>query len=167
MVQNKKLSKGFTLIELIIVITIIALFSGMLFAYYGNFNEEKKLQSEVKKITAIAYLARSKATAGDLDLNLPACSDFLGYRININSSSTYALERNCGGTYVSVQTQTLPTNTTITSAIPLLVLFKPLSAGTDLSSPTTVVIKDSFINRCMSIQISTLGVITENAAYAC
>lgn len=159
--------RGFTLIELIIVVFIVVLFAGLSLANYGQFNEEKKLDDEAKKLSAILYLARTKATAADTDPNLAPCSDFQGYRVLFTSappSYTYMMERNCGGTYKSVQAQTLSSNITFNTAVSQI-LFKPLNAGTDLTSKTKIIIKSTTLEKCIDIQVAPSAVIDEGKKY--
>lgn len=163
MVKDKR--TGFTLIELIIVIFVILLFAGMSLAYYGGFNEDKKLFDEVKKVEATLYLARSKSSAADADPAL--CTDFRGYRLYITNAQTYSLQRNCGGTYGLIQQETLPSTIRITSTTPQQILFKPLNTGTDLVAITSIVIKSTIANRCVNIQVTPLGVVSEGSKYSC
>ncbi len=158
-----KSKNGFTLIELIVVIFIITLFAGMSLANYGRFNEEKKLDEEVKKLSATLYLARSKASAADAD---PAiCSDFKGYRVSIDSSSSsYILERECANSFTTIETQNLPTSTTI-KAVPTSVFFKSLNAGTDLTSQAKITVKNSVLLKCADVTVQPSGVINEEAKY--
>lgn len=156
--------KGFTLIELVVVVTIITLFAGLSIANYGSFNEEKKLIDEVKQLSATLYLARSKTSSADADPDI--CNDFRGYRVSLDSGSpsSFSFERNCNGTYDSTQTHTLTPNVTL-SASTANVSFKPLSAGTDLSSPLTVTLKNTVLSKCIDIVIQPSGVFSESAKY--
>jgi type II secretion system protein H len=54
---------GFTLIELMVVLTIIGIFSGLMFAEMRGTFEEALLRSTARKIVAAASLAGSKAVA--------------------------------------------------------------------------------------------------------
>ena len=159
-------SKGFTLIELIVVIFIISLFAGLSIANYGSFNEEKKLDDEVKRLSATLYIARSKASSADAD---PAvCDDFRGYwvRLDTSSPSSYISERDCQGTYDSTQTHTLTPNVTLSSSTSDI-FFKPLNAGTNLSSNLTIKVKNNKIqpNKCINIIIQPSGIFSESPKY--
>ncbi len=160
---------GFTLIELIIVIFIILLFSGMSLAYFGTYNNDKKLGEELKKLTTILYLARNKASAGDADPSV--CTDFKGYRLNIQDAHTYSLDRNCGGVYTAIQTSTtidpLIIDTPPSGFYPYYILFKPLNTGTDLTVTTNIVIKNPNSSQCIGAQITPLGVIVEGDIFSC
>ena len=155
-------NKGFTFIELIIVVFVLLLFTGLTIANYGNFNEEKKLEDELKRLSSVLHLARTKAVAADADPNLPACADFKGYYATISAAS-YKLERSCAGTPDEVQTYSLPAN--IISKTTLQILFKPLNAGTDLPSVTTVTLRNNILDKCIDIQISPSGTIKEGTKY--
>ncbi len=158
--------KGFTLIELIVVIFIISLFAGLSIANYGAFNEEKKLDDEVERLSATLYLARSKASSADADPDI--CDDFRGYRVSLDTSSpsSYTLERDCQGIYDSVQTHTLTPNVTLSSS-PTDIFFKPLNTGTNLSSALTIKVKNEKIqpNKCINIQVQPSGIFSESPKY--
>ncbi len=157
---------GFTLIELVVVITIIALFAGISLANYGRFNEERKLGDETKELTTAFYLARSKAIAADED-DPSICADFRGYQVNLDTSSpsSFSVERNCGTDFTSILSHTLTPNVTLTAS-PTTVFFKPLSAGTDLTSPLTITLENPTISKAVNIVVETSGVISEGAQYS-
>jgi len=57
--------KSFTLIELLIVVTVIGLFSGLSIAYYNNFTNEKKLEAGADQVYNVLELAKKKTSSGD------------------------------------------------------------------------------------------------------
>ena len=59
MVNNNinKLKQGFTLFEMVIVVGIISILTGMSFTYYGKFAEGRKLESDAKKLSNTIALA--------------------------------------------------------------------------------------------------------------
>lgn len=164
MVKDRR--SGFTLIELIVVIFIIILFSGMSIAYFGTFGEEKKLVDEVKRIEATLYLARSKANSADA-ADPSTCTDFRGYRVSFVDPSTFDLEKNCGGTYTLIQEHVISQGITISSSTPLRVLFRPLNVGTDLTAPTTITLRNAKTSSCIDISLTPLGVINEGTKTSC
>ena len=158
--------KGFTLIELIVVIFIISLFAGLSIANYGAFNEEKKLDDEVKRLSATLYLARSKASSADADPDI--CEDFRGFWVRLDTStpSSYTSERDCNGTFDSTQTHALTSNVTIGAPI-TNVFFKSLNAGTNLSSALTIKVKNGKLQpaKCINIVIQPSGIFSESPKY--
>src|SRR3990167_3435835 len=73
-----KNSGGFTLIEIIITVAIIMLFSGLSIPRYNAYTQELKLRKESNRVKAVLDLAKKKAVASELYNQ--ACTDFNGYR---------------------------------------------------------------------------------------
>jgi len=61
-------TKGFTLIELIVVTVIIAIFASISLSTINRFTNEKQLQNETKKMMIVLELAKSKTNSGDITL---------------------------------------------------------------------------------------------------
>jgi prepilin-type N-terminal cleavage/methylation domain-containing protein len=147
-------NKGFTLIELIVVIGIVSLFTGISIAKYNENASQLKLRNEAKKLVDVLELAKKKALTGDLlDKN---CADFRGYRVIIGSGN-YSLNFNCGGTYTEVQNYNLTTNNSIIGGTgnydftPLMI--NPIFPATAIS------VKNSSINKSIKVNISSIGII--------
>ncbi len=164
-----KIEKGYTLIELLIVIAIIALFSGLSLAYYNNYTDDRKLAGETKQLVDVLNLAYKKATAVDLTPN-SLCSDFRGYVVTFpfTPSTTYSLNFNCGGLNQLVSQYSINIGVVINSRTVNSILFKPLSAGTDLTSdPATITLKNSNISKCIDIWVHIVGTVEEGTKYSC
>jgi len=84
MVKNKR---AFTLIELIISVSIIALFTSMFLASYNKQTAYKKLDQDTNKLIDVLELAKKKAKAGDVG-NRTDCN-FNGYLINFSGQNYY------------------------------------------------------------------------------
>ncbi|MFN4212441.1 MAG: Tfp pilus assembly protein FimT/FimU [Microgenomates group bacterium] len=150
------MKNSFTLIELLLVITIISLGIGTGLAMYNSFTEEKKLEMETQKLVDVLELAKKKASSGDIGSY--DCSNFSGYRVNIQSLSYQLLlccSQSCTPNYL-IQNYNFQTN--ISAIIGTgFIQFKPLTAA--LTSPVTIQIKNLTINKCRQINISVSGVI--------
>jgi prepilin-type N-terminal cleavage/methylation domain len=153
--------KSFTLIELLIVTTIILVFGGLSLSYYNNFTQQQTLKKEAQKLVNIFELAKKKASSGDLS-GLTCNGGFNGYRVNLTNSS-YSLWLRCGNTSVSpaVFSYSFPNNISITNGSGDY-YFSELSLKIQIPSnpTTTITIKNSNISRCLTITISSSGVIT-------
>lgn len=139
--------RSFTLIEILISITIVILFSGITLAYYNNFTEDQKLKSESKRLISVLALARKSASAGVSD---PAnCSIFDGYKV-VFKTSYYELQRCCNSSAcVYVHSYNFPENITVKTEGD--VLFQPLSLGAKtLTSP--IIVKNK-LEKCIHITI--------------
>lgn len=146
---------GYTLIELLIVLSIIVIFSALSLAYYRQFDEQRKLDAEAKQLVDVLNLASKKARSADIS-PYSSCTDFQGYRVKIKNSTRYKLQFNCGGSYSDIQFYDLRAGLTLSGSD---VVFKPLSAETD--STTIIKITNSVINKCINIQINPVGTVEE------
>ena len=154
------MSKSFTLIELLVTTTIILIFGGLSLAYYNNFTQERNLRNEALKLVNILELAKKKASSGDLS-GLTCNGGFNGYRVNLTSSG-YSLWLRCGGNSVSPAVFSYifpsPSNISITGEIGNYD-FRELNL-TSTSETRTIQIKNSNISKCLTITISSAGIIT-------
>lgn len=91
--------QGFTLIELIIVIVIISIFTTLALSTVNRFTNEKQLQNETKKVMTILELTKSKTNSGDRtrcgpdDLGAFEIQDFT-FKVN-DSGLSYQIIPNC------------------------------------------------------------------------
>lgn len=152
-----KKSTGFTIIELLVVISIMLVFIGTTLVQYNNFTEQTKLRNEAKKLIDVLELAKKKAFSADLfDKN---CVNFSGYRIIISSDS-YSLSFGCASVYSVVQNYNLSTNITATVGTGNY-NFSPLMNNPSFIS-NTIRLKNSAINKCLNISISPIGIVELN-----
>ncbi len=101
------LSLGFTLLELIIVFTVIAILSTTGIASFVNYSRAQSLQSAAVKLASTLNLAKSSASS---QVKPSQCSGSLnGYQIDILSTTTYSLSVFCPEVHL-IQTTTLPDN---------------------------------------------------------
>lgn len=155
--MTKSKQAGYTLIEILVVLSIIVIFSALSLAYYREFDEQRKLDAEAKQLVDVLNLASKKSSSADLSPN--PCSDFQGYRVNISNLTTYKLQFNCGGSYSDIQSYTLRSGLTfLESDVGSDVLFKPLSAEANSS---TITITNIVTNKCIKIQVNPVGTVEE------
>lgn len=95
--------KGFTLIELMVVIGITVLLSGSGIAAYNRFNSRQLVRREGAAATDLLRLAQTKALTGDKPAG-GACegANLDGYRVRW-STDRFVLEAVCGGAAVEVK----------------------------------------------------------------
>ena len=170
MVKNKTMNKGlvlseakgFTLIELIVVIAIMAIMTGIGLAYFNKFNEEKKISGEVSRLVDVLHLARSKSMAGDLS-PMPACTDFSGYQVEIIQTA-YSFVFCCGdctgGNKIPLQSHTL--YSTVLADNTYSLLFKPSTGvvNTGLTSEKTITFTDTSISKSATVTVQNSGLIS-------
>ncbi len=149
---------GFTLIETIILVGIIAIFSGIAFAYYSQFSQKNKLETQVVQLEDLLHLAQKKSMTSDLyDLT---CTNFGGYQIKFVGDQQYEFyfccEANCN-TNTLINTYYLSPPITFSYSPLSTILFKPLTGQID--QVVTITFKDSNLNKCFQIIIEQLGLI--------
>ena len=125
--------RGFTLIELMVVISIIALLVGLSIAGYSNFNKTQTLQAAAKDLKNNLRLAQNKALAQEKPTT---CTCLSGYQVMIGPSS-YQMQAFCGldpkAPCGPTQTFSVPTSVTLSPS--LTVYFYVLGGGAE---PATI-----------------------------
>ena len=152
--------KGFTLIEIIVVIAIVSILMSVGLAYYNKSNEEKELRSDTEKLSDILHLARQKAISGD-QKDLPACTDFNGYQVEIIDSGSYRLVLCCndactGADREEIQSYSLQSSITLDPSSSTI-KFKKLTGET--LSALDVKVSNSVISECLLLNIQLSGLI--------
>ncbi len=159
---------AFTLIEILVVISITIIFLGVGLAQYNTFTEQTKLKNEGKKLVDVLELAKKKASSSDLN-GFTCSGGFHGYLVDIGVNS-YSLNLRCLLLNEQISSYNFPvSNITIYSGIGLF-RFKQKTAGleykvTEANDPTTaplIQLKNSSINKCVSITINALGIVEFN-----
>jgi len=93
MKMNKK---GFTLMELVVVMVIIAVGAVLVVPNMGAWLPNYRLRSAARDIVSIMRVAQMKAVSNNME-----------YQVRIDAGS-YVLERNSGGWVIEGETKTLP-----------------------------------------------------------
>jgi prepilin-type N-terminal cleavage/methylation domain-containing protein len=147
---------GFTLIEILVVLSIIGILSSIGIAKYNTYTQQLILKNQARKIVDVFELAKKKAVSAELYQD---CADFKGYRV-VTSSSSFLLAFNCGGVYTTVQNFPMTSNITLITGTGNF-NFLPLGAGDNLTI-NSLRLKSSKINQCIDISISPIGVLNIN-----
>lgn len=161
----KKLQFGFTLFEMILVVALIAIITGISFSYYGKYAEGKKLEGEAKKLANTISLALKNSSSS----NQESCNNFVGFKINFESLTKWALQRCCNTAVncTAVAEFNLDNNIEIESTSPsnlASILFNKLGASLTFS-PTqtdqaTITLKNNALEskNCINLNINQAGV---------
>jgi len=156
---------GFTFIELLIVITIIALFSGLSLAYYNSYNEDIKLEAEARKVNDVLELAKKKSSAADVNLSQTCSGDFISYKVTVINASQYRMSLVCSGGETTIYTYSIPADRNITVESATAIPFYKLSTGTNSAGDITVKVKNTSSSKCIDITVSPAGIITKGTSY--
>jgi prepilin-type N-terminal cleavage/methylation domain-containing protein len=114
-------NKGFTLIEILIVITLTVILFGIGLAQYMNFNRLQILEQAAQELKNNLRLAQTKAANGEKP---DGCGVLNGYRVSFFSGDpyTYTIQAICGGNPAgAVKTFSLPSVVEISSLPPPIV----------------------------------------------
>jgi prepilin-type N-terminal cleavage/methylation domain-containing protein len=93
MVVGKNQNKGFTLVEMLVVIFIMVLFSVLVISAYGNGQQKYALNSAVQKLAADLHSAQNLALSGTAQ----APDTPVGYGIHVKTATQYVLFYNIAG----------------------------------------------------------------------
>ncbi|EKD96192.1 MAG: hypothetical protein ACD_24C00151G0002 [uncultured bacterium] len=155
--------KGFSLIEIIIVVTMISLFSGLSIAGYHSFNEEKKLTAEVNKLVEAIELAKKRTIAGEKRCNTQG-SNSSGFWYMVKLTNTSYSIRPFGTSSIDCSvdfTYTLTSNFTLTYSNAEIVFYLPVVQPINrVSSSTAITITNTTIGKSKQILIQLSGVIS-------
>lgn len=150
---------GFTLIELVVVISIIALMTGLSIATYNNFNLEQKLTTDAKKLVDTLDLARKRTLSADLAQN--TCDNFNGYSVTV-AANAVTTSICCSGSCTAVNSYSFQQG--IDAATTASFAFKALTANTTASA---IKLRNTSLGKCIPINITANGIITESPKCTC
>ncbi|MCL5439270.1 MAG: prepilin-type N-terminal cleavage/methylation domain-containing protein [Patescibacteria group bacterium] len=165
MIQKSKENYGFTLIELIIVFSVIAILSIIGIAAFASYSRTQALNAGVLDVVTMLNLARSRASSQVKPKNCEVTSLSLnGYEFTIVNNTTYRVSANCGVNQpFTVETKPLPKGVTFAdSSLGSSVLFYVISGGVNHSLTITInesgiAKKDIVIDSIGSVSVKNFG----------
>lgn len=149
-------SRGFTLIELMVAISITAVLGTLGIAGFINYNKVQVLQTSASEVVTMLNLAKSRAQSQIKPSSLcPEPNNLNGYTVVIDAPLIYRLELNCSdGSHpvIEEQNKELPTSLNFNSDISF---FFPVQTGVvQASGPLTI--SDSG-GKTKTISVNSLG----------
>lgn len=156
--------KGYTLIEILVVLSIVGIVLGVGYAGFREFSRRQLVASNVKTLKSDVRLATGQALAG----KKPAgCLGVLqGYEFSVDENSgSYTIEAVCSESVgdIVVKSVLLPEGLTIGVTSPTPILFKPLGEGTNIPSGgrVEITLTQGSINYSRGVVVEASGNIEE------
>ena len=138
--------RAFTLLELLVSIAVILLFSALTLAYYNRQTAAKKLVEDADNLVDVLELAKKKAISGDIGSE-ESC-DFKGYSVTF-SGTTYTLKLMCTAA-IPIQSYTLTERVSFLS-VPAAINFLPLTGSNNTSQ--TITLSESSNSKTMTVTV--------------
>lgn len=151
---NSMYRKGFTYIEVMIVIGIIALMASMIFAVYTQVRGRQTLKTESQRFVNVLDSSRRRANAND-----KACSLYNGtYTIEWTTSGYTVTPGGCS----AEPSYSLPSTITIDAAGTATYKATGLTTAADC-----MILQDSETSQCRKIDVEAGGVVNEQIESDC
>lgn len=151
---NKSLKEGYTLIELLVGITIISIVFTIGYAGFREFSRRQALSGVVKSIKADLRLAQQLASSGQKpNEDQGTCAQLNGYTLLFLTDS-YTLTANCEVNRL-IKTVTLPAGITETNN--LSVKYKILGQGTNLTADLNLILTHTATGNTFTMVIGKGG----------
>lgn len=128
---------GFTLIEVMVAVTIALVLTGLVIANYNSHNDTQTLKQAGLTLKNNLRFAQVQAMSGEKPaLN---CTTLAGYSVQFSQKS-YAVSASCSpeGAQGAIVTTKLPDNVIFDVTTPNVFVFDVLSRGTSLTAATPV-----------------------------
>lgn len=152
------MSRGFTLIELIVTMALLAILVSGLLASYNNYNQSERVRTGAQSVKANVRLAQSRALSGVKPAS--GCTELVGYTVSftVNAYSFQALcSEGAAGPTISL---TLPAAVSF-SPVPSSFTFGVLTRGL-LNTENPVTITLTGFSKTYTLSIEPNGTITDN-----
>jgi prepilin-type N-terminal cleavage/methylation domain-containing protein len=163
--------KGFTLFELVIVLTITSIFFGISIASYNTYTNQKKLENEAHKLADLMELAKTKAGARDIALATGNCvvpNQGFGYEIRFNTSlRRYTFAVLCTNT-IDLGVYVIDPSVDISITPNTITSLSFLAPNGNPTQSATITFNHPVLKKCIDIKVETLtGVIKQDDERTC
>lgn len=154
--MSARAKPGYTLVEILIGLTILAIVFSMGVASYREFSRRQELNGYIKKAISDIRLIQQKALSGQKpDAGLGSCSRLDAYSFVTNGGSSYSIVANCVGGNVTIKSVDLG-NITV-SATTANTRFKVLGLGTDLPGDNILTFRSTLTGNVATLTIGKGG----------
>ena len=145
---------GFTLIEIIVTVTLLLVLSGLFMASYTGFNSSQTVKQAASDLISNLQAVRTSASAG---VKPVGCVTLVGYIVNFPTDTTYTTQALClAGAVGEIRTYTLPRGVTF-SPTPQPVTFYALNRGASADQTITI----TGAGTTMKVSVFTSGVVSD------
>lgn len=154
-----KAKKGFTLVELLVVIAVISILTALGLSSFGTYSSSQTFGTGVSEFTNFLSITRSKSISQVKPAACGSGDTLEGYKVVITpSGSDYTQEVACGGRSIVISSKKLPNQVTFVSGSSADVLYD-VSSGTVLS-PGSIGIRG--FGKTVTINFDKIGNISIN-----
>ncbi len=159
----KPKKSGFTLIEILVSMTIIGFLFSFGYASFRDFSRRQALAGVVKQVQGDLRLAQQKALSGEKPsgcTTLPV-KTLNGYNFYRSAENVYIIQADCSGlaAAVPVKSVTLPSGIKISAPSPNPIKFKALGQGTNIVSgeSATITITQDAVSNSQDVIVTAGG----------
>ena len=158
-IENSRRRRGYTLIEILVALTIIGLIFSFGYVSFREFSRRQALVGQVRSIQGDLRLAQGMALAGQKpdDANCNSPNLLGGYYFRRISNTSYSIEADCTAGTSVIKSVNLPADITISSPSPNPILFKILGQGTNVSGSATITITQVSTGRTSVVTVTDGG----------
>lgn len=152
--------KGYTLIEVLVSLTIIGLIFSYGFVNFRDFARRQAVESAKRRLIAELRLTQELAFSGQKpeNTNCTSPNTLDGYYFEILSSTRYKVAALCSGGEVDLKEVDLTGGIFLSIPSPNPILFKILGHGTNISSgEISITLSQSGTTNTQTVTISTTG----------
>ncbi len=172
---------GFTLIELMVVVSISIILMGSAMAGFINFRARQQVLADAKDVQQLIRSAQVKARLQDVPDVVAATPTYChsdssrlqGYRVKFSSATALSLVPLCGGTLATATEQTASSTLTVANStlsiasvsLPQNFSFYTLQRGTNIPSDRVVTLTGSGYKYCFTVGVG--GSVSEVTNQGC